>query len=987
MVKFNAPKWGLQIFLVSLSVIQHLVRASESSCQIANFEVTQFKDSPEGSRQPTEYEGCTTLRKEQASERLSSFNFGSQENRDSILYLVFVSKSLFGSFPIKERKCIALWIDGVQEVPNACEVSISVENTTSSSAKKLLYEEALKLDLNGIQYLVMVDGSSHLIEPNDYGFSAGDPWSTFERYLLEWEPAVGVPRSLGSDYTGEKEVQEIFNYDQAVVAFHIEASPLLLPFWQFVDDYDDDRWLPSGTAQATIAHAAFQHHVVQFNALRVLQPNVPSKGKPPHSLKLKKYVMWAASAFRRLDDFLRIPWDRVDEIGVDQGNPLPRKLSRRSQYCITNSLGYFDECHPYFLSRNGYKRSSPITGNGKGTCNRFSDFPAVGRSLCVDSSQPNQGRYEQRLYLYIQELFFQLQGVIAVSEGGDDSGFCPHHPPEELRLQISSPQMGDSFLERDIRGVHIVATGLPRWSLELEQQECSRGLDLDNILVGRLCINEVCKNKGLGSSSSQLVHSKRGWPPVQWHCTKYPKGVAVELKQKIAGIQADGTYNLTMTIWSNCSWSGSAQPADFLLIPQAYCNITATDSALFNIEFAPSEPFHKSKPNFENGLTATEDLHLYESRQHSNHNNHGQSGARQAKYFLYLVQSDVCVDLAHLKSERSEVIQLVWKVPPEIDCLALYLPNSSLVQGRNRLYSQVLRSFPNTSFMFYIFMDGDVTLREVKDFGFNTGNPWLTFEEYLLEWKPAVGFPHFGAADYDEDSEVQVVFNFDQVVVAYHSDAAPLLLPYTEKFDSVSWWYCGTVQNALCAAVYKNHRMQFNALRSLSWLSNPSPTYLRATNFLFPLTWIGSAIKSLDLLMAIPWFGPFQSATSNLWDSSRRTWVMNGIPTKKGAVQYEIAGIDELDFCHEYFLERYLHRLCKPHESSRQELTPSLAILAHLKTIQSRSTRVETEMSELERFDLSIKAGQVAERANQLIALILYHGAEQESNDMLEVFG
>jgi len=132
----------------------------------------------------------------------------------------------------------------------------------------------------------------------------------------------------------------------------------------------------------------------------------------------------------------------------------------------------------------------------------------------------------------------------------------------------------------------------------------------------------------------------------------------------------------------------------------------------------------------------------------------------QAKLFVYLIQSDSCLDLTHLKSERSEVIQLVWKVPPGIDCAdsdALYLPNSTLVQGRNRLFMQVLRSFPETPFTFYIFMDGDVTLREVKDFGFNTGNPWLTFEEYLLEWEPAVGFPHFGSADYDEDSEVQIL--------------------------------------------------------------------------------------------------------------------------------------------------------------------------------------------------------------------------------------
>ena len=446
-------------------------------------------------------------------------------NHDAILYLVFVSNSGVGLNLMKERKCIVLWVGGTPSDKNDCEISLVVENATSTSAKNLLYSEALRLDLSGFQYLVMVDGSSDLIELKDYGRSAGDPWSTFERYLLEWEPAVGVPHAVSSDYNDEREAQEIFNFEQAVVAFHIEAAPLLLPYWQ-VDD-NDDTWRPSGTIQATIAHAAFQHHVVQFNAIRVLRPNcnVSREGPQP----LKKYVMWAASAFRRLDDFLRIPWDRVDKIGVDQGNPLPRKLSRRPHYFITNSLGYFDECHPYFLSADGYDRSRAISSREGCTRTRFDDFLAAGSTRCVDSSQPNHGRYEQRLLLYLQELFFQLQSVIAASEGGEDSGFCPHHQPEELRLQISSPQMSDSFLEPDMRGVHIVATGLPRWSPEMELEECSSGMEASSKLVGSLCIDGICQNKFL--NSVQLVHSARGWPPVHWHCARN-QGAALYIIQK-----------------------------------------------------------------------------------------------------------------------------------------------------------------------------------------------------------------------------------------------------------------------------------------------------------------------------------------------------------------------------------------------------------------------------------------------------------------------
>jgi hypothetical protein len=959
-------------FSVYMWEVQHPFCVAESDCNLASFKndssIFPLKGSSSKISMPTRYEVGSISHLEEDS-GISEYDPG-LGNRDLVLYLVFVSKQKFylGLPQMKGRKCIVLWVGESQGGQNDCGISLAVENATSTTAKNLLYSEALKLDLNGIQYLVMVDGSSQLIELKDYGRSsgAGDPWSTFERYLLEWEPAVGVPHSLSSDYNEVKEVQEIFNFDQAVVAFHIEAAPLLLPFWKFEDD--DGTWRPSGAAQATIAHAAFQHHIVQFNALRVLQSNLPSGSTTQKPLK--KYVMWGANAFRRLDDFLRIPWDRVDEIGVDQGDPLPRKFSRHPNYCITNILGYFDECHPYFLNANGFKRSGPITSRGRCTRTRFDDFPSVGISQCVDSSQPNQGRYEQRLFLFLQEVFFRLQSVIAVSEGGEDSGFCPHHPPEELRLQITSPQMSDSILERDVHGAHILLTGLPRWSPEVELEECSNRLETSRKLVGSLCIDEVCHNKVLNSLH---LHSKRGWPPVQWHCTKHPKGASFVLKQVVLEIQAGSMYNMTVTVWSNCSLSGGILPEDFLVTSRAKCFEAATDSALFSVEYPPSDPVDPSEPTVGSRQADTGDLHV-QHRKHSYHDKNRQMARRQTKDFVYLVQCDSCKDLTHLKSDRSEVIQLVWKVPPRIDCPdldVLYFPNSTLVQGRNRLFFQVQQSFPETSFMYYIFMDGDVTLKEVKDFGFNTGNPWLTFEQYLLEWEPAVGFPHFGAADYDEDSEVQIAFNFDQIVVAYHTETVTLLLPYTERFDNVSWWYCGTVQNALCAALYNNHRMQFNALRALSWESNFSPRYLRASNFLFPLTWISSAIKSLDLLMVIPWFGPSQSATSNLWDSTQRTWVMNGLPKKKGNVQYDLVDMDKLDFCHEYFVDRDLHRMCSLDETSRREITPALAILEHLKTIQSSAGIVETNMLALNRSDLAMQAVQIAEQSKQLMNVVL----------------
>lgn len=283
------------VFVVYTCEMQQFpAQISGSKCELANFKNHSLKFHLIGSSSqmswPTEYVGDRKAHQDEGSEP-PAFNV-SPEIRDSILYLVFVSKSHLGLLPMKERKCIALWIGEAQGEQIDCEIFLAVKNVTSTTAKNLLYAEALKLGLNGIQYLVMVDGSSRLIQLKDYGQSVEDPWSTFERYLLEWEPAVGVPHSLGSDYDEAKEVQEIFNFDQAVVAFHIEAAPLLLPFWKFDDDDGTSRY--SGAAQATIAHAAFQHHVIQFNSIRVLQAGVPSESATPKPLK--EYVMWGANA-------------------------------------------------------------------------------------------------------------------------------------------------------------------------------------------------------------------------------------------------------------------------------------------------------------------------------------------------------------------------------------------------------------------------------------------------------------------------------------------------------------------------------------------------------------------------------------------------------------------------------------------------------------------------------------------------------------------
>jgi hypothetical protein len=91
--------------------------------------------------------------------------------------------------------------------------------------------------------------------------------------------------------------------------------------------------------------------------------------------------------------------------------------------------------------------------------------------------------------------------------------------------------------------------------------------------------------------------------------------------------------------------------------------------------------------------------------------------------------------------------------------------------------------------MYYIFMDGDLELIEAANFGRNTGDPFQTFEAYLLAWEPAVGFPGSATsvdnvhAAADGLREVDLAYNFDAILTAFHRDAVDFLLPYDTHWE------------------------------------------------------------------------------------------------------------------------------------------------------------------------------------------------------------
>ena len=87
------------------------------------------------------------------------------------------------------------------------------------------------------------------------------------------------------------------------------------------------------------------------------------------------------------------------------------------------------------------------------------------------------------------------------------------------------------------------------------------------------------------------------------------------------------------------------------------------------------------------------------------------------------------------------------------------------------------------SYEYYVFLDEDVAASTLR-----LTDALDIFEKYLLEKKPAVGYPKnminwmLGFQDYG-------IFNIDAVINAFHKTTIGLLVPYCSSLDHESWYY------------------------------------------------------------------------------------------------------------------------------------------------------------------------------------------------------
>jgi hypothetical protein len=189
--------------------------------------------------------------------------------------------------------------------------------------------------------------------------------------------------------------------------------------------------------------------------------------------------------------------------------------------------------------------------------------------------------------------------------------------------------------------------------------------------------------------------------------------------------------------------------------------------------------------------------------------------------FVYLIQAAVGNPYPDLASDEDrEVIVLNWKEPSK-DRNTLFYPNSSWNEGRNRLFfeAKTREQQRESDFLYYIFMDEDCIFEVDQPLARRLGlsipdDPFKAFEAFLLKWEPAVGYPRYDWQYTQKDQEVNLGYNFDALVNAFHRDAAKTLLPYYTGFDAESWLYSQLLITHLCAMLYNEHRIQYNPVRA-----------------------------------------------------------------------------------------------------------------------------------------------------------------------------
>jgi hypothetical protein len=146
---------------------------------------------------------------------------------------------------------------------------------------------------------------------------------------------------------------------------------------------------------------------------------------------------------------------------------------------------------------------------------------------------------------------------------------------------------------------------------------------------------------------------------------------------------------------------------------------------------------------------------------------------------IYLVQTPRDLPPTFRDLRRRVGGRLIWLTFAAPADGALYLPNSSWTQGRNRLLAEAVER--HSDFDYLVFCDDDLVF---------TKGSWVEWEKALDHWKPTIASPSYPHPKPCPGWQAHTLYNFDAMMNAFHRTCLEdgVLLPYIEKYDSISWW-------------------------------------------------------------------------------------------------------------------------------------------------------------------------------------------------------
>ena len=276
-----------------------------------------------------------------------------------VVYLVqhesCVDISNIGS--VDSEKMLLVW----GQHHSICDRAVLMSNATRMQGWNRLYSEMLiRYYTNAtpaqhpFTYVVLVEGLSQMDIPASVSSKASSPehrWHLFEEFLSSYGPAIGTPvTSINYVQTGVSVVERVNFVLDLVLAIHVQATPLLLPFSErFEDDY-------ALAIQNALACTVFKASIVHFNTLQLTSsPSRFAAGRESHDILASE---WIESA-------LSIPGQKRFRLVSELGGAAPETLLapiavserfRLQPYTAAEIASDFDPCHPYFLERSQFYR-------------------------------------------------------------------------------------------------------------------------------------------------------------------------------------------------------------------------------------------------------------------------------------------------------------------------------------------------------------------------------------------------------------------------------------------------------------------------------------------------------------------------------------------------------------------------------------------------------------------------------------------------------